>query len=224
MRFSRWIGAALVAATAVTVACSDIATPNRNDLYEWRLIVPSASTAGNDSLTFRWPRSRLPVRIWVEDASNLPQHVPAAIAEWRKAFLYGEFDAAVVSDSSAADVIVRAGAAPGVQFSRVRLPSALAPGCAGATDLDISDDHTQLRLPIRVYLDPRFDPEAAGLQECLALTTTHELGHALGIWRHSGDAADLMFRDPAVAVPSNRDLETAEVLYHLTPNVNIVDR
>jgi predicted Zn-dependent protease len=214
----RWVAAGLVLAGA---ACGDIATPIRNDFYEWRLIVPAASGSGNDSLTFHWPKDRLPVRIWVEDDASLPVNVPAAIAAWRRAFLYDEFDATIVGDSATADIIVRAGEAPGIQFSRagIRLHSALAPECAGATDLDISDDHTQLRLPVRVFIDPRSDPNAVGLPACLALTTTHELGHALGIWRHSGVATDLMFADPTVDAPSERDLGTAEVIYHLTPNV-----
>jgi hypothetical protein len=218
---SRWIAAGLVLAGA---ACGDIATPIRNEFYEWRLIAPAASGSGNDSLTFHWPKDRLPVRIWVEDDASLPVNVPAAIAAWRRAFLYGEFDATIVADSATADVIVRAGEAPGIQFSRRRLHSALAPECAGATDLDISDDHTQLRLPVRVFIDPRSDPNAPDLPACLALTTTHELGHVLGIWRHSGVATDLMFADPAVDAPSERDLATAEVIYHLTPNVVPVGR
>lgn len=227
----RWSAAALVVAAA---ACGDIAAPIRNDFYEWRLVVPKVSGSGEDSLTFHWPASRIPVRIWVEDAASLPQTVPNGIAAWRTAFLYHEFDATVVSDSGSADVIVRAGAAPGVQFAhqtaptsgdgfeRLRLNSALAPECAGATDLDISDDHTQLRLPVRVYIDPRSEPDAPGLPECLALTTTHELGHALGIWRHSGVATDLMFSDPGVDAPSDRDLATAEVIYHVPANVEAV--
>ena len=215
---ARWTTLGLIVAAA---ACGDIATPNRTDIYEWRLIVPSTTGTDADSLTFHWPRSRLPVRIWTEDAAGLPGIVPGAIAAWRQAFLYGEFDATVVSDSASADVIVRAGSAPGVQFSRTRLHSALAPECTGATDLDISEDHTQLRLPIRVYVDPRFDPEAAGLAECMALTTTHELGHALGIWHHSNEATDLMFPDPVVPGPSERDVETAEVIYHLAPSVEV---
>jgi predicted Zn-dependent protease len=215
----RWLAAALVLLGA---ACGDIATPIRIDFYEWRLIVPAANGTGDDSLTFHWPKDRLPVRIWVEDAASLRENVPTAIAAWRRAFLYEEFDATIVSDSASADVIVRAGGAPGVQFSRVRLHSALASECAGATDLDISDDHSQLRLPVRMYIDPRSDPNAPGLPECLALTTTHELGHALGIWRHSGVATDLMYADPGVDGPSERDLATAEVIYHLTPNVEAV--
>jgi predicted Zn-dependent protease len=219
IRPARWISLGLAAAAG---ACSDIATPIRNDFYEWRLIVPSASGSGNDSLTFHWPHERLPVRVWVENNARLPENIPRAIAAWRAAFLYGEFDATIAADSSAADVIVRAGAAPGTQFSRVRLHSALAPECAGATDLDLSDDHTQLRLPIRVYVDPRSDPNAPNLAECLRLTTTHEFGHVLGIFRHSGVATDLMYADPSVAGPSERDLATAEVIYHLQSDLEAV--
>jgi len=217
----RWTATALVVAGA---ACSDIATPIRIDFYEWRLIVPKASGSGEDSLTFHWPHSRIPVRIWVEDAADLPGNMPKAIAAWRAAFLYHEFDATVVSDSGTADVIVRASSAPGTQFARVRLHSALAPECAGATDLDISDDHTQLRLPVRIFINPSADPNSPGLPECLALTTTHELGHALGIWRHSVTPTDLMFVDPVVTAPSDRDLATAEMLYHVPANVEAVGR
>ena len=212
----RWLVAALVVAAS---ACGDIATPLRSDFYPWQLVVPSAD--GADTLSFHWPASALPVKIWAEDAAELPANVPAAIAAWRGAFLYGEFDATVVDDSATADVIVRSGAAPGVQFARTRLHSALAIECSGATDLDISDDHTQLRLPIRVYVDTRSAPGPA-LSSCLALTTTHELGHALGIWRHSPSSTDLMYADPGVPGPDERDLNTAELLYHAPANVRPV--
>ena len=216
---SRWVAAGLVLAGA---ACSDIAAPIRNDFYEWRLVVPRTSGSGNDSLTFHWPKDRLPVRIWVEDNADLPASVPAGIAAWRRAFLYEEFDATIVGDSATADVIVRAGSAPAVQFSRTRLHSALALECAGATDLDISDDHSELQLPVRVFIETRSEPNAPNLPACLALTTTHELGHALGIWRHSAVATDLMFSDPSVDAPSDHDLGTAEMIYHVPSNVQAV--
>jgi predicted Zn-dependent protease len=215
-RLARWSSVALVIAGS---ACEDIAPPLRNDIYEWRLIVTGANGTGADSLTFHWPRADIPVRIWVEDAASLPQNVPKAIAAWRAAFLYDEFDAIVVGDSTTADVIVRAGSGSGTPFGAARLGSTLAPQCAGVTDLDISDDHTELRLPVRIFIDPGSIPDAPGLAECLALTTTHEIGHALGIWRHSDQPDDLMFADPGVAAPSERDLNTAEVIYHLAPNV-----
>jgi len=215
-RAGRWSALALVIAGS---ACEDIAPPLRTNIYEWRLIVTAPSGSGADSLTFHWPRASLTVKIWVEDAASLPENMPKAIAAWRAAFLYDEFDATVVSDSTTADVIVRAGSGSGTQFGNARLGSMLAPQCAGVTDLDISDDLTQLRLPVRIFIDPGSIPDAPGLPECLALTTTHELGHALGIWLHSDDSTDIMFADPAVPVPSDRDLATAEVIYHLTPNV-----
>ncbi len=218
-RRARWMALSLVVGGA---ACGDIAAPRRNDFFEWRLIVSAASGIGADSLSFHWPRERLPVRIWVEDAANLTGNVPQSITAWRAAFLYDEFDAEVVSDSSTADVLFRAGGTPGTDFTRVRLHSALAPECSGATDLDISDDHTQLRLPVRVFIDPHSDPSAPNLDRCLALTTTHELGHALGIWRHSDAATDLMFGDPAVDAPSPQDLGTAEMLYHVPANVEAI--
>jgi predicted Zn-dependent protease len=73
-----------------------------------------------------------------------------------------------------------------------------------------------------VYINPQSDPNDPGLPECLALTTTHELGHALGIWRHSSAATDLMYFDPGVDAPSDRDLATAEVIYHVPANVEAV--
>lgn len=213
-----WVAALAVVAGA---GCSDASGPGPNDFYEWRLIVASPSGTGDDSLTFHWPQNRLPVRIWVEDAADLPGHVAAGLTAWRQGLTQSQFAGEVVSDSTTADVIVRAGVGPGAQFARVRLHSALAPECSGATDLDVTPDHTQLRLPVRIYVDPRTDPSAPGLEECLALTTTHELGHALGIWRHSESSSDLMFADPTVPGPSERDLQTAQLVYTRAPNVTL---
>jgi predicted Zn-dependent protease len=218
----RWTALALVVAAA---ACSDIAHPTRDQVYEWRLIVLNAGATGVDSLSFHWPGSRLPVRIWAENAASLPENLPKAIEAWRAAFLYGEFDATVVSDSTRADVIFRAGPPPGPpSLARVRLNATLAPQCSGATDIALSDDHTRLELPIRVYIDPSSAPDDPALPACLALTTTHELGHALGIFRHSDEPTDLMFANPTVPGPSERDLETAEHIYHVPANLAVSER
>jgi predicted Zn-dependent protease len=204
----------------VAGACSDIAHPTRDEVYEWRYITLNAAGTGVDSLSFHWPERRLPVRIWAENEASLPENVPKAIAAWRAAFLYGEFDATVVSDSARADVIFRAGPPPGPpSLGRVRLHATLAPQCSGATDIELSEDHTQLTLPIRAYIDPSSTPDDPGLPACLALTTAHELGHALGIFRHSDEPTDLMFGNPTVPSPSERDLETAEHLYHVPANL-----
>jgi predicted Zn-dependent protease len=213
----RWMAIALA---LVALACGDIASPLRSDLYEWRRFEPTAT--GIDTISFHWPQDRLPVRVWVEDASDLPKDVSRAITTWRGEFLYHEFDAVVVSDSTRADVIVRSGPPP-PKLSVTRLHSALAPQCSGATDFDLSDDHEDLRLPIRTYIDPKSDPAAPGLAECVALTSMHELGHSLGIFEHSPTPTDLMYKEPTVSLPSERDRNTAEVLYHLPSTVRIVD-
>jgi hypothetical protein len=209
------------AAALGAVACGDIGAPVRSDLYEWRLETPAVPGPGLDTLSFHWAREDLPVRVWVEDAFGLPDHMARAIDVWQSAFLYGEFDATLVSDSATADVIVRGGT-PDDKLRRLRLHSALRPECAGVTDLDIDVATHELRLPIRVFVDPRSLPDDPGIAPCLALTSIHELGHALGIFNHSEDPDDIMYVDPEVDLPSNRDITTAEAAYHTQANLQAV--
>jgi predicted Zn-dependent protease len=211
-------------AVAAGLSCADIAAPDReDDAYEWRLIVPTVAGTP-DTLSFHWPRARLPVRIWVEDSLNQISHVQSGIAQWEAAFLYGEFAAVVVSDSNTADVVVRVGSVFKGGFSITRLESALAPECEGGTDFDLPDGSSELRPPIRVFVNPRFDPASPGVPECMALTTTHELGHAIGILAHSPEPTDIMFGDPVVPTLSSRDRRTAEVAYHTEPTLTIAPR
>jgi len=210
-----------VAAALGALACGDIGAPVRSDLYEWRIETPAIPGPGLDTLSFHWSRNELPVRVWVEDALGLPDHVARAIDVWGSAFLYGEFDATLVSDSASADVIVRGGA-PDDKLQRIRLGSALRPECAGFTDIDIDVASHELRLPIRVSLDSRSLPDDPDLEPCLALTSIHELGHAMGIFTHSEDPEDIMYTDPEVDLPSNRDISTAEAAYHTPANLQTV--
>jgi predicted Zn-dependent protease len=200
------------------LSCADIAAPSRSEAYEWRRIIPTGP-GGADTLSFHWPRSRLPVRIWAEDSLNLVTDVQNGIERWEVAFLYGEFDAVVVSDSSTADVVVRVASAVKGGFSITRLESAMAPECEGGTDFDLPAGSNQLSMPIRVFVNPRFDPAAPGVAECMALTTTHELGHAIGIFAHSPATTDIMYGDPSVSSLSTRDRATAEVAYHIAPTL-----
>jgi predicted Zn-dependent protease len=49
----------------------------------------------------------------------------------------------------------------------------------------------------------------------------HELGHVLGILNHSSNPLDIMFSNPTVATPSERDRNTVQVMYHWPMNVTI---
>ncbi|MEE8477221.1 MAG: hypothetical protein V3S19_02570, partial [Gemmatimonadales bacterium] len=87
-----------VSAAVAAGGCSDISNPSRSNFYDWRLVV------GIDSLTFSWPQGTA-VRVWVQDTLNMVAHTQAGIDTWKEQFLYGEFDAVLVADSAAADVL-----------------------------------------------------------------------------------------------------------------------
>ena len=206
----------------VALACGDIAAPLRDDLYEWRLVAPSLPGPGLDTLSFHWDKADLPVRVWVENNDDLPGHVARAIEAWEAAFLYREFEATLVSDSTTADVIVLGGSPGDLELRTKRLHGAMAPECSGATDLDVDEANTELRLPIRVFIDPSSSPDDPGLDRCLALTSIHEMGHAIGIFAHSPNPEDIMNADPEVESLSVRDRKTAEAVYHTAPTLEAV--
>jgi predicted Zn-dependent protease len=49
---------------------------------------------------------------------------------------------------------------------------------------------------------------------------THELGHVLGLARHSDEPRDLMYGgELTTAVPGRRDQASVQVLYQMPPDV-----
>lgn len=195
----------LLAGMVLVAGCTDVQAPRRAERYEWRL---------GGTTSFHWPREALPVRVWVEEAEDLPAYAAAAIADWKSAFLYGELDARLVPDSTQADVLVRNAVPPATPSFSARLWRR-APECQGATDLDIVGD--ALQLPVRVYVSQRL--AGPGLAACYRLTVRHELGHAFGIWNHSPSDADAMYRDPVLDGLSDADRQTMEYLYHFPSDV-----
>lgn len=211
MTARRTIPLALVAAAALS--CSEATAPARAPNYEWRLFVQ------NDTLSFHWPSSMLPVKIWVEDSLDMPAQVQQAIASWKTVFLYGEYDAILVSDSSGADVVVRVATPPPKIMATVGRLHTLFPGCEGATDIDTVATRFQLQLPVRMYLTPRYDPAQNDLTECFRITARHELGHSLGLFQHTSDSRDIMYGQPEATEFSVRDINTAQVLSHWPANL-----
>jgi predicted Zn-dependent protease len=201
---SQLAAAAAIAALTVAIACSDIVSPDlKGQAYEWRLVI------GTDTLNFHWPRNRLPVKIWVEDQYGMPGYIREGIREWRAAFLYGEWDGVLTGDSNTADVIVRTILPPPQSMP------ASAASCQGATDIDTVTTRFELRVPVRLYVYPSV-PNAPDITRCLQTVATHELGHSLGIFRHSQDSTNIMFGVPVANAPSTSDIATAILAYHLT--------
>ncbi|HEX6644459.1 MAG TPA: hypothetical protein VF037_07270 [Gemmatimonadales bacterium] len=199
---------AAIAALTALAACGEIGAPTRADIYEWRII----STP--DTFAFHWPREQLPVRIWVQDIHDLPMHTQNAIDGWKSGFLYREWDAVLVDDSLDADVLVLSKFPNGPTILLGRVDA-----CEGYTDLDLDTETKVLTLPIRIYAVPRYDPDLEETKACFGIVMYHEIGHAMGIFRHSLDPDDIMYFNPTTASPTRRDFQTAEVLYHAPATV-----
>jgi len=227
----------------LAAACTEISAPLRGDVYGRSIIVvdvvaqdttidghfyPQDSIV-TDTVDFAWRAHDLPIKIWVQDTAGLPDDIRNAVAAWQRVLIFGEVAVSYVNDSTAADIIVR-GSAPApllltpAGVTGVRFHSAPA-ACEGGTDIYISaPDHTKLWTPIRVYVIPKFPLADPITQECLARVAIHELGHALGLFRHSPNPDDIMysFPDTSVNAPSDADAATVQFLYHQTPDLRAV--
>jgi predicted Zn-dependent protease len=74
---------------------------------------------------------------------------------------------------------------------------------------------TTLQVQLRVNTGSPQDAELDDEQRLLAIR--HELGHALGVWGHSSNPADIMFTHPLVNELSVRDTNTVQKMYAIKP-------
>jgi len=196
-------------------ACSNIDSPLLIHTYDFRDI------EGADTLTFHWPRSMLPVRVWVADDSPLRPYVETAIDRWQGAFLYGEFRAELVSDSNHADVIVRNDAVDNGGIA------ARAKQCVGEVDRELDLVANTVQLPMHVFVYAIVSDIVPGIDTCYSVTMTHEMGHVLGIINplHAGATPDdVMYADPVFDGISERDRETAVFVYHSPSSLTAIGR
>jgi hypothetical protein len=210
--------AAALAGGLALAACTDPAIPDRAGVYSFA----DTSIVGVDTTIylFRWPENRLPVRFWADPRGNMRFLVERAVGVWQDQFLYGELRGVVVSDSGRADVLVRwtDSVPPDVPPDTTPAPNA----CGGVTTFDYDSTGLGLAGPVLVSLTvltggPPASP--AQVQACMRRVAIHELGHAVGLLRHSLFDEDIMYGSPIVDYPSRFDRRSAEVLYHSTSTI-----
>lgn len=203
----------VLAATGMVLGCEQPEVPLRLAPYEFRL-------AGTDSV-FHWTAPSLPVRFYVEPVGRIPDYAVSGVRAWQRQFLYGEFRGVFVPDSSQADVLLFLVGDPPPDIDLTNDPPRFV--CEGLTLVPPTgtDQTGQSRFLAQLRIELRWFPGNAptDIVNCLARVTTHEIGHALGIFAHSDDPLDLMYRQPEVASPSPRDQATIQTLYHLPSDI-----
>jgi len=198
-------GAVLMAAL---LGCEGPTIPARTPAYGF-----DDPTTGD---VFRWPSTRLPVRVWTDPRGALPRLATVGLQAWEASFLYGEFRGVPTGDTLHADILMRWADSVPPDVPPDTGPVAFA--CRGITRLVVGAGNT-LSDDVRIDISINFGYTPGQVAACVARVVPHELGHALGLLQHSPDTADLMHANPRVAVPSDGDRRTVEVLYHTEPTL-----
>jgi hypothetical protein len=213
-------GAAL-AGSALLAACDGTGP---NTCYDSNAFSYGFALGGDSTLVFHWPADRMPIRYYAEPTGALYTNVLASLTTWVNAFHCQETSFQLVTDSSRAEVIVRQVATlPPTDAGSVVLAADSVGACGGRTDGSFDSTKT-LTGPLRTYVAPLGVGDTAALAACYRMVTTHELGHTLGLFAHSPNAADLMYPTPRRSTPSPDDRYTLQRLYHTTPTIRPAPR
>ena len=218
---TRALAACLVPLALAAAACRDGSPNTCFDSNGWSY---GFHLAGDSTLVFHWPADRMPVRTYAEPTGTNPADVAAGLQTWVNAFHCGEASFALVTDSGQADIIVRRVEVLPPQPARAASLGADSVGaCTGRTD-GVFDSTLTLTGPVRSYIAPLPGRDSTALAGCFRMTTTHELGHALGILAHSTDPGDIMYVTPRRSTLSTNDRYTIQRLYHTPATIRPAPR
>ena len=212
----------LVAASLAACEGAIIPPDTSADLYDFRL-----QTTPPEVL--RWP-SGTRVRVYAAEVTGaraglLSTSLSAGAAIWNRHALYGEYELVPVASVADADVVL--------QWSDEPSPVDMSE-CPPVVSIAVTtfcrheqDDDRLMVFPLQASQDEstvRFVITILGTQAGNVSTTrrliTHELGHALGIGRHSLNPQDLMAEGvPTRETLSQRDINTIQILYHTQPHI-----
>lgn len=208
-----------VLAALLVAACDAPTVPAEGPAYD-----PIAITG----VIYHWPLGRT-IAVYVDETqspagADLPGVVAEAARLWEDGLYYREFAIALVSNPSAADIVLHFRAAPRIVGTADCAPSDIGAGytffcpAPGEGGEELGDSVLTLPLlsgaPSRVKMDIYVDGARATTRAQLLSVVAHELGHALGIGSHSDESADLMFTAPTAPRPTARDARTLRYVLH----------
>jgi len=205
-----------LAAAALLAACGDGTKPNT--CYDSNAFSYGFRPQADTTLVFHWPADRMPVRFYADTTGALRENVLAGLTAWVNAYHCQEASFQLVQDSTTADVIVRQAPFLPPVGAAMTLDADSVGACVGRTDFQI-DTARALTGPFRAWVVPQATADPVALAGCFRMVTTHELGHAIGIFTHSPDPGDLMYSTPRRGTLSPDDRYTLQRLYHTTPTV-----
>jgi len=225
MRYPYLLGVA----AALLVACDGPLIPERpgiaDDAYNFALPPPYAP------LVYRWPTGHT-IRVFIAAGADPARltilrdsvFLPAATA-WESAVLYREFSFALSERVEDADVVLA--------WSDAELPIDVT-GCPPPTGAVAVTVFCPGEEPGRLLPFPMKPPDTATSRVRMLVVIrgvevsnppsarnfgAHELGHVLGIGRHSSNREDVMFGYPTTYRPTRADRATIRLLYHTTPDL-----
>jgi predicted Zn-dependent protease len=214
----------VLALLTVLVACDSPTVPPRTvqDVYDFRLPTTPPSV-------FRWP-SGSRIRVFVDAgqqarATQMLEAFELGAARWNAAARYREYELTGVDSITDADVVLRWSD----ELSTLDFTGCEPQISNGVTTLCL-DETDETRLRTFPFLAPRTGSTVKIVVTILASEASrpdrverlvaHELGHVLGLARHSPDTNDLMFAgNPVRSTLSRRDSATVQVLYHTRATV-----
>lgn len=194
------------------------------DVYEFRLPI-------TPPLVLRWP-SGASVYVYVAAADESSARVPVlrdalrfGMAEWNQYATFGEYRLVETTDIERADVVLRWSDEP----SPVDLAECPPSSTRAVTTFCAESDNLAEGLATfpradggssRVKMVVSILPSESSVPGRVRALVTHELGHVLGIARHSDQPRDLMYSEELTTTRlSRRDIATIQLLYQLQPQV-----
>jgi len=158
-----------------------------------------------------WPQNLIPIPVYIQSTSA-PQmvflpYIEECFGEWESA-THGRVRFREVNNPQDANIRIVLKTGPLVDPSHD----------VAHTQYDVNFDSVQALQHMHMLITVNTGDDATELSPNdramqVHRLVLHELGHAIGIWGHSLDPADIMYTHPIVSRLSNRDILTIQKLY-----------